>query len=237
MQVHNLMEEIVSRHVNEFYNNLKSNQTWISCDCENCRADTICYVLNKIPARYVLSGRGITHLWSDIDDSQLKADLNALSLEGIRTVSATKRPFHSEKKITKKEVALTKPAFNFPIFQGLVIDGSTFEPINNATITLKLDGKPVKMRDESWTNPTKTFKSTKGTYSFWVNPIETKQTDKTKTFNFVLEAEAEGYTPIIYAFELNSSSETADRSQINSTYSIKIQDLFLFREEIENPME
>lgn len=236
MKVHNLMEEIVTKHINELYDNLKKNQTWLNCDCENCRADTICYVLNRIQPKYVISSRGITHF--DSKDIQMNIDLDAIGIEGIRAITSTTRPYHNtKKKITKKEDVSQEPSFSFPIFQGTIIDGSTFEPINNATITLKLDGKPVKMRDVSWSNPTKTFKTTKGNYSFWAASIPAKKAGETKSFNFVFEAEVEGYTPVTYVFELKATSEVEDRSHIDSMYTIKVQEIYLFKEEVQNPME
>ncbi|MBQ2571571.1 MAG: late competence development ComFB family protein, partial [Treponema sp.] len=60
--IHNIMEEQVESRVNQLYDHVKGqNAPWLDCDCENCRKDTICYVLNRIPPRYILSGRGVTH--------------------------------------------------------------------------------------------------------------------------------------------------------------------------------
>ena len=50
MNVHNLMEEIVKQRVDQLYENAKNEKVeWLSCDCENCRLDTVSFVLNRIP--------------------------------------------------------------------------------------------------------------------------------------------------------------------------------------------
>ena len=147
MNVHNLMEDIVIKAVNTLYDRVKGeNVAWLTCDCENCRLDTVSYVLNRIPPKYVVSGRGVTHNVEYLASSQLQADIDSLALEGMRTVSATKRPFHNEprKPVDNKP---KHPAFNFFTFMGTVLDGNTFEPISDATVTLKMDGKLAEMYD------------------------------------------------------------------------------------------
>ena len=62
MNVHNLMEDVVIKAVNTLYDKVKAEKVaWLTCDCENCRLDTVSYVLNRIPPKYVVSGRGVTH--------------------------------------------------------------------------------------------------------------------------------------------------------------------------------
>lgn len=239
MDVHNIMEDVVAKHVNVVYDMLKESETnWISCDCENCRLDTISYVLNRIPPKYVVSGRGMTHARNSInEDFQLKVDIDALTNDGIRLINTTKRPFHS---LPRKECEIEVsdiPVFNFPTFTGTLLDGTTFEPLSNATVLLKCDGLPVKMIDKTWANPAKTYKSTKGSYSFWIKPFQTFEKNKTQKFNFTLEISAEGYTPIIYSFELSLTSDEKVNSKLDSTYSVKIKDLVLFHSDIENTME
>lgn len=239
MNVHNIMEDVVTQHVNVIYDMLKeSKAAWLSCDCENCRLDTISYVLNRIPPKYVVSGRGLTYSKTALDeDLQLKADIDALTNEGIRIISETKRPFHSyprkDCEIKKNEI----PVFNFPTFTGTVLDGTTFEPISDATILLKCDGETVEMVDKTWTNPAKTYKSTKGTYSFWIKPFQTNSEGVTQKFNFTLEISAEKYAPVVYSFELPLTSDKAVKNELDSTYSVKIKDMVLFHEDVKNPME
>lgn len=229
MKVHNLMEDVVIKAVDTLYDRVKSEKvSWLTCDCENCRLDTVSYVLNRIPAKYVVSGRGVTHNAEYFASSQLQADIDSLALEGMRTVSATKRPFHSEPR-KPVENRPKHPAFNFFTFMGTVLDGNTFEPITDATVTLKMDGKPAEMYDISWPNPYKTVKSTKGVYSFWVKPVDAKKAGEVKYFQFCVEVTAEGYTDAVYHFEAPIMSEESVRTELDSTYTLKIKDLVIFK--------
>lgn len=238
MNVHNIMEDLVTQRVNNLYDQLKdSNLSWLTCDCMNCRLDTISYVLNRVPPRYVVSGRGVTHSIPSIEDGQLKADIDAIGLEGVRIVSTTKRPFHERPRADCEVNGKDKPVFNMPTFMGTVLDGTTFEPLIGASITLKIDGKNAEMVDQTWSNPAKTFKTTEGTYSFWVKPFKAEKDNENRKFTFSVEVTAPDYTPVTYAFEVPVVSESFTRTELNSMFSLKIKDLVLFRSDIVNPME
>ena len=238
MNVHNIMEELVSQRINNLYDQLRDEKlSWLSCDCMNCRLDTISYVLNRVTPKYVVSGRGVTHSIPSLNNSQLKADIEALGIEGIRIVSSTKRPFHEMPRADCEVEKAIQPVFNMPTFIGTVLDGTTFEPLIGATVILKQDGAPAEMVDSTWGNPCKTFQSTNGTYSFWVKSIPAKKDGENQKFNFTIEISAPEYTPISYAFEVPVVSESITRTELNSTFSLKIKDLILFRSDIQNPME
>ena len=237
MNIHNLMEEVVGHRINKLYNQIKEvNACWLTCDCENCRADAISYVLNRIAPRYVVSGRGVIHARDILQDAQIKADIDALGIEGIRIISSTKRPFHSSARTECIVEASEKPVFNFPIIQGSILEGNSFEPLANATVTLKMDGKEVDMADITWANPLNTYSSTKGSYSFWPKAIEAENADETKKFNFSIEVKRPGYDQVNYAFDTVLISENKIRKELDTTVSLKIMDLVMFREEIKNTM-
>lgn len=230
MNVHNLMEDIVIKSVNKIYDTIKeSGAAWLSCDCENCRLDTVSYVLNRIPPKYVISGRGVTYAADTIYSQQMAADIDSLALEGIRIVSNTKRPFHTHDRKECTVEGDSKPAFNFSTFMGSILDGTTFEPVTGATLLLKLDGKQVEMADKTWSNPYTTVKSTKGKYSFWVKSISADKAGISKTFHFSLEVKAPNYEPFVYHFEIPLISEPGTRKELDSTYSLKLKDLVLFK--------
>jgi competence protein ComFB len=227
------MEDIVTKAVNTLYDRVKSeNVAWLTCDCENCRLDTVSYVLNRIPPKYIVSGRGVTHNAEYLASSQLQADIDSLALEGMRTVSSTKRPFHSEDR-KDCEVQLIKgkdkPAYNFFTFMGNVLDGNTFEPVTEADITLKLDGKIAEMVDKTWSNPYHLVRSTKGVYSFWVKSLPAKKSGIREYFKFSIEIKAEGYSDSVYHFEVPIMSEDSVRQTLDSTYTLKIKDLVIFK--------
>lgn len=236
MHVHNLIEDIVVERINHLNDQIKDvNPAWFRCDCDNCRMDAVAYVLNRIPPKYVVSGRGVVYTNINIRESQILADIDAIGLEGIRIVNSVQRPNHIAKREKKSQQNV--PVFNFPIFTGDVFDGLTFEPLIGAEIKLTSNGKLVEMQDYTWPNPCTTYQSTKGNYSFWLKPIQTEKEKETKTFNFSIEISAKGYEDIHYSFSLPVTSEVSGNSMLNSTYSYKIQDLFLFANNVENPME
>ena len=238
MNVHNLMEDLVIQNVNDMYEQVKdAKAAWLSCDCENCRLDTVSYVLNRIPPKYIVSGRGVTHATETLNDKQLLADVNALILEGMRTVSSTKRPFHNNDRKECEVIADNTPSFNFPTFTGTILDGSTFEPITDASITMKMDGEIVEMIDKTWTNPYTTCRSTRGTFSFWAKSITAEKEGENKRFTFTFEISAPGYSGTIYNIVVPVISEQSSRKEIDSTYFLKLKDFILFKEGIENPME
>ena len=233
MNVHNIMEDVVIKAVNNMYDRVKGeNVAWLTCDCENCRLDTVSDVLNRIPPKYVVSGRGVTHNVEYLASSQLLADVDSLSLEGMRTVSSTKRPFHSENRndcVVQAAGVKTNPAFNFFTFTGVVLDGNTFEPVSNAKITLKIDGKLAEMVDRTWSNPYNLVPSTKGVYSFWVKSIPAEKSGERAYFNFSIEIEADGYSESVYHFEVPIMSEDSVRQTLDSTYTLKMKDLVIFK--------
>lgn len=239
MKIRNLMEDLVETKVNKLYDDLKKyNTVWLTCDCENCRLDAMAFVLNRIPPKYIISSRGITHTAADQNLTQIKADIDTLAMEGIRLVSSSKRPTHNINATSEAlYISGSTPYFFFPVFTGTVMDGTTFEPLTDVSITLIKDGKNAEMIDQTWNNPTKTYLSTKGTYSFNVKPEVSQNEGETKQYEFTVLVEAEGYESISYAFSIPVTSELLKQTRGLSLYSLKIQDLFLFPSGISNPME
>ncbi len=232
MNVHNMMEEVVTKHINDLYDNIKAaNATWLTCDCMNCRLDTISYVLNRIPPKYVVSGRGVTHNSELLKNNQLLADINALGLDGIRIISSTKRPFHAFPRSQCEPSKTENPSFNFPTFTGTILDGTTFEPISGATITLKENGNQVNMIDMTWTNPTTTYCSTNGTFTFWAKPADAEKAGINKLFNFKIEVEAPEYESTFYNFEVPIISDSIPKVELDSVYSLRLKEIIMFRKE------
>ena len=233
MKVHNLMEEYVSQRVDSMYEHMKGKNkpVWLTCDCKRCRMDSTAYVLNKVHPCYIVSGRGAVYSEQNLVDSQLKADVDALILEAIRTVSSTQRPNHDIMTYVDEQSAgkADGPAFNFPFINGVVLNGSTFEPLPNAEITLFDESGIVDMQDSSFPNPCRTFQSTKGSYTFWPFSIPAQKAGETKTFHFIVEAKAEGFSPVQTAFDVPVISDSRKRFQFSSILSVKVKDLILFR--------
>lgn len=237
MKIHNLMEEYVSSHVNKLYDDFENNRpSWLRCTCADCRMDVTSYVLNRVPSRYVVSGRGVVHGESVLSDSQLLADVDRLALEGVRLISASKRPYHKDKSDMAFD-NLEEISFNFPVFIGSVLDGSTFEPMSDVTVTLKIGDEDAVMLDKTWSNPCMTYAATKGVYSFWVRPFPSETLGEARKFTMTLLMNAEDYSPINYSFDLTIVSERYKKMEVDSSFSLKIQDMFMFRLDVVNPLE
>ena len=81
---------------------------------------------------------------------------------------------------------IMEPAFNFSTFSGKILDGSNFEPVFGAKLTLKINGQPAEMVDKTWINPYVTCKSTKGAYTFWVKSIPAEKPESRKPLLLIL---------------------------------------------------
>lgn len=220
------MEELVYSEVNSFFDTAKKDKApWLTCSCSQCRLDTICYVLNRVEPRYIKSGRGLAYsqLEESIDKAQLAADINTLVFEGMQQVLASKRP-HSDETTDLPET----PVFNFPTLMGRVLDGRTFEPVKNMSVSLYLDSKLAESIDTSWDNPYQISMHTPGTFSFWVKPIGNDKEGTKKVFSFEVRIEEKGYDLIQYFFELGITSESFIRTAYSAEHSFVLPDLHLF---------
>ena len=242
MKATNLMEQFVKEQVDDMYARIKEeNPSSPICDCENCRLDVLCYVLNRVPPKYTVSSRGVSHTQRELENfKQISADVGKIVMDGIRLISSSKRPNHNSSYATsleKLKITKQRPFFFFPILSGYVYDGLTFESLVDAQISLFIDGKLAKMLDSTWQNPCKTFKATEGAYNFCVLPRKAMKANLTRDFNILLKVEADGYESVNYSFTVPISSIIAKDSSGFSNYSLKIQDLFLFPKGSENTME
>lgn len=231
MKVHNIMEEYVESRVNTFYERLnKEHVAWLTCDCDICRSDSISYVLNRIPPRYVVSSRGVNHSAELMNNAQLLADVDTLINQGVHMINSVQRPYHTPLQKKNRNIEKPKvPYFNFPVFIGTIYDGTTFETMQNVEVSLKTpDGKLAKMFDATWENPCKTYKVTDGTYSFWVEPISSEKTGMSQSFHFTIEAVANGYAPVLYGFDVPVISDDDRRDTMDSSCALKMPDIFMF---------
>ncbi len=226
MNVHNLMEEQVYSEVNDLFDAAKKNRSpWLTCTCNQCRLDTICYVLNRLPPKYIKSGRGLAYsqMEESMDKAQLAADINRIALEGMKQVLATQRP-HVADASSMPEI----PVFNFPTIVGRILDGLTFEPVRDVSVTLRMDGKPAEPIDTSWENPCKISAHTPGTYNFWVKPVKAEAENVNQVFSFSLSVNQDGFDAIEHFFELGLTSESYLRTAYSSEHSFFLPDLHLF---------
>jgi competence protein ComFB len=228
MIIHNMMEDIVIEMVkNIFYDEKKISEKSF-CTCSQCELDVICFVLNNIPPKYVISGRGLARLESNyLEQKQKEADLVSLIHMGIKNVSNAKRPhFLHEKEESQNEVS-ANAYFNIPTITGRVFNTTKFEPAKNVTVSLLHNGEPLKMLNPNWQNPQKLVPNTQGAFSFWPHPIEAEKKGIKKSFDFEIIIDEDNYEKLIHYINLSviSESEYVDYYRINK--NIKVDDLYL----------
>lgn len=226
MNVHNIMEEMVYTEINDLFETAKKDKApWLTCSCNQCRLDSVCFVLNRLPPRYIKSSRGLAYsqLEESIDRAQLAADINILGIEGMKQVLSTKRP-HSTLATDLPET----PVFNFPTIVGKILDGLTFEPIKKLSVLLLLDSNKAESIDYSWENPYPLSEHTPGTFTFWVKPVAADKEGIKKVFPFEIRIEQKGYDSINYFFEVGIISESFIRTAYTSEHSFILPDLHLF---------
>ncbi len=156
MSYRNLMEDVIKTITNEVINNDKDIMR------SNINTDEIvAYVLNRTPAKYITSERGILHGKLDVKYStQQKTDILLLIYEAI-DLFKNRRPASSElEEDAPSEIRL-------PHIMGEVLEETTFSVIPGVNVSLLFNNQPIKMLDPLWNNPYTTNKTTKGYFHFW----------------------------------------------------------------------
>ncbi len=229
MNVHNTIEDEVLIRVDNMYEQAEEQKLpWLTCSCEQCKSDVMCYVLNRIQPKYIVSGRGAAYASANFTKQQ-GADIDIVVLDGMKKIAGTQRPFHNKEK--KENYVKNNPTFNFPQIIGLVFSGTTFEPLTHGKVSLYLNGELVEMVDTSWENPHEFSANVKGVYTFLPAPIMTTKSNEDRTFIFEIKVEVEGYpnNTTIIAIPLNSDNDT--NTLLNSVKTFKVNDIFLLKDE------
>lgn len=228
MHIHNLLEEIVTARVNDLFEEIKHEKAaWFTCGCPQCKIDTVCYVLNKLPPRYIVSSRGVTYSQQDtFSNQQLAVDIDSIIINGMKQIMSTRRPHYQI--LNNPDMAPGKPVFNFPTIVGKIINGQTFEPVYDVDVLLKINGTQCEMFDTTWANPYRIVKNTPGTFAFWPKSLITDSDVKRKLFSFELSVKAAGFEAIDSYFDLDLTAETEPSLFFNAQDTYKIQNLYIF---------
>lgn len=229
MRVHNLVKDLVIQKVEEMFARKEELEAQGICTSRLCMMDVVCFVLNRIPPKYVISGRGIAHS-ETVDYSrklQQLADITTLIREGMEVVSRNKRERGEEAQESEREGFF----FNFPSIIGRLLNGLNYAPVSGIPISLLAAGELVRVIDPNWQNPYEMVKNTAGTYLFWPHPLRAERPHLEKTFQFELSVESPLYEPFHYFFEISLTSESDFVDFINTTASYRIKDLCLFPRE------
>ncbi|GMO54200.1 MAG: late competence development ComFB family protein [Termitinemataceae bacterium] len=241
MQIHNIMEDFVAQEIEKacaaiekekdaaiLNNNGTVNNDNI-CTCVQCRLDAACYVLNRVPCSYILSSRGLMREDKfTLEKQQRVADITTLVYEALKQIGHNKRAYfdHDQKEAVHREGAF----YNFPAMVGRIFDGDNFEPLQDATITLFLDGKEAAIKDANWPNPCFLISKTEGTYTFWPAGIKAKKAGVKKTFNVTIEATAPKMEKLQHRFQIPAISEETENTVFSMANRFKITDLYMFAE-------
>jgi len=227
MEIRNLMEDKVIQIINDICDEEEENQRKGYCTSNQCRTDAACFVLNRIPQRYVSSGRGVAYLETDFNaNTQLQVDIVALVHEGLRRVSEIQRNFYSQRIPDSTELPDTKAAFIFPTIKGRLIHGLSFDPIKDVSIRILQDGQLLEMIDGRWPNPYAIVGNIPGTYLFWPKPLPSQTIGEEKTFSFILEVDDTRYEAFRHFFSLTLHSVGLHHSR-DTVPDYTISDLFL----------
>ncbi|MDR1420140.1 MAG: late competence development ComFB family protein [Treponema sp.] len=231
MNIHNTAEEKIIAKVTEIFEAIAAggNAEGI-CTCDQCRLDTVCYVLNRTPPRYIVSNRGAARTETDpLVRQQEGADIVTLAHEGIKQISHNQRPHFSHRGAAGKAVQEeAQPVFNIPTIVGRMFNGLDFSPMSGIQVELRRGGELVVMKDYNWQNPCVLVPNTEGAFSFWPVPIPAQSGNLHENFEFTIKAEAPGFEDLNHFFQIPVISD----SQFSNTFSmsriVKLPDLYMF---------
>ena len=229
MELHNASEDIVFRMLNEIFDSIaEAGNRERLCLCEQCKMDTVCYILNRIPPRYIVSSRGISHLEKDWAwKQQTRVDVATLAYKGLRLVNHNLRPTSKHGEPAPEEKAPAGKVFDIPTITGRLFDGKTFAPIDGTKVELWGAGKLVAMRNPNWQNPFTLATRTPGAYTFWPAPVPADTPDMNRLFDYHIKIEDPQYETMTHHFKVPAISDDKASAQ-TSGKTFKLPDLYLF---------
>lgn len=224
MNIYNRIEQLAIDVVNQIFDSFDENSADERCDCEQCRLDVTCYVLNRLQPKYIISERGFTHIESEYT-SQETADLLALAKEGIDRVARVKRP-HETHVADETYESHSGQWRNFPIITGLVLNGHTFEHVADITVELKIAGTLARMKNGRWRNPLFLPVQANGRFSFWPAPVPVDASAVPAILDFEVSIQSNSYGPLHHFFQLTLDTSNRDSSTPKDTYEVANLHLF-----------
>jgi competence protein ComFB len=230
MELHNTVEDMVISRVSEILDGIeKSGNPEQLCTCNQCRMDTVCFVLNRTKPHYIVSNRGVARV--DHESAQRKqeeVDIVSLAYEGIRRVNHNLRPNANHRSKGGEKDTGMRPIYNIPTIVGRVFDGRNFAPVSDVTVELYHNGELVAMKDSNWQNPYNMVSNTEGTFTFWPNPVPSEQPNEHKVFEFNIKVESPEYETLNHFFKIPVISDTRTGLAYSTARTVKLPDLYLF---------
>ena len=225
MEIHNLMEDIVLRMVD---NVLKEEATQRGKEyllSPQCRMDLSCFVLNRIPQFYVTSGRGMAHTERALKENpQLRVDILTLIHEGLKRIETVKRPYYDTPLEAK---FLQGPAFYIPTIKGKMLNCTNFEPVQGVAIELRWEEELLPMIDKRWQNPFFLDEKLEGTFLFLPSPIPARKGGEQKTFELEIRVQDDLFEPFHHYFKLEMVAEEEGDANPWKNPDYKLPELFL----------
>jgi competence protein ComFB len=230
VKFHNTNEDVVIKKVDEIFEFIKEggNPEHFSFS-EQCRIDTICYVLNRVEPHYIVSSRGVARFGLETPEHrQLKVDITALVYDAIKQINQNKRS--SSGSALETSASADSPVFNIPTILGRIFNGLNFAPMSDMMIELhhNQDRQLTPMIDGNWQNPCKLVSQTVGSFTFWPSPVSAPALDIKQVFEFAITAKKEGFETINHSFETLVTSELQRNSAFSMDRTIKLCDLYMF---------
>jgi competence protein ComFB len=228
MTIHNTMEDVVLAAVRDVFMHEELTSKKDFCHCEQCRLDVVCYVLNQVPSKYIVSGRGLAYLEADyLEKIQRDADLASLINRGIELVSKIKRPHPEIPAQAVNRQLPVGPYFNIPTVTGRLFTASRFEPVYDAQVSLLYEGKLLGMMSTNWSNPFPLNKNNPGRYNFLPFPHPAQIAGIEKEFEFQLLAEHPQYEPLTHYFKFSMLAEATFIDYFRIDHQFHVEDLYL----------
>jgi competence protein ComFB len=225
MEIHNLVEDVVLRMVDEISQE-EANQTGKEYLLSpQCKTDLACFVLNRIPQYYVTSGRGMVHTEKAFKENpQLRVDIVTLIHEGVQRIDVVRRPYYDA---PLEEKAHAGPAYYIPTIKGKLLKCTTFEPIQGVSVEFCLEDQLVPMIDKRWQNPFFLDEKLEGSFLFLPRPIPAETLGSRKVFEFEIQVEDEKFEPFHHYFKIELVAEEEAEPSPWKNPDYKLPELFL----------
>ncbi|AFG37520.1 late competence development ComFB family protein [Spirochaeta africana] len=229
MKVRNILEDEVFRVIKEIADEDQCSSSPHFATTDQCRVDAACYVLNRLPPRYVSSGRGQAYADTEFSlNPQLEADILSLVHEGLRRVTTIRRAYYTGDASSQTDMPAL--AYHFPVIKGRLLHGLSFEPVGDVEIELHIDGSKAAMIDQNWQNPYPVASQTNGSYAFWPRISAADSADTVREFACELQVLGERYEPLRHHFTLCLHPRVTKPEDLFGGPDHRVPDMYLLPE-------
>lgn len=220
------MEEHVLQIVDEICDEDAASKKPKYSTGSECRMDAACFVLNRIPQRYVSSARGQAHTEQELSrNQQLFVDIVTLTHEGLRRVTSVQRSFYGNQSSGAGEIV--GPRFYLPTIIGRLLNGVTFDLLVGKEVSLLAEDELVAMLDTRWQNPYPLVANTPGAFLFWPAPIPAESAGIEREFEFEIRVSDSEFDEFRHFFSITRTSTELIPDALEMTSEHRISDLYL----------